>query len=140
MQIEGTDDETTLTVYDTPKEVKEYRYKYPSLSDYRYVVCSKGRVIVEAPDGTQITIFDRSSEYHEYAAQKKLRRRPIAIRQLIIFLVFMALLIWGLDKSGFARSGYANSPMYDLSDFACELDRQWMYHAVAQSILAKGVL
>ncbi|MDD6204749.1 MAG: hypothetical protein PUC05_07150 [Firmicutes bacterium] len=48
--------------------------------------------------------------------------------------------IWGLDKSGFARSGYANSPMYDLSDFACELDRQWMYHAVAQSILAKGVL
>ena len=85
-----------MTVYDTPKEVKEYRYKYPSLSDYRYVVCSKGQVIVEAPDGTQITIFDRFSEY---AAQKKLRRRPIAIRQLIIFLVFMALLIWGLDKS-----------------------------------------
>lgn len=56
-------------------------------------------MIVEAPDGTQITIFDRSSEYNEYAAQKKLRRRPIAIRQLIIFLVFMALLIWVLDKS-----------------------------------------
>lgn len=35
LAIEGTDDETTLTVYDTPKEVKEYRYKYPSLSDYR---------------------------------------------------------------------------------------------------------
>ncbi|MEI3428630.1 MAG: hypothetical protein V8Q82_05310 [Christensenellales bacterium] len=66
-----------MTVYDTPKEVKEYRYKYPSLSDYRYVVCSKGRVIVEAPDGTQITIFDRSSEYNEYAAQKNSEGVPL---------------------------------------------------------------
>lgn len=131
MQIEGTDDETTLTVYDTPKEVKEYRYKYPSLSDYRYVVCSKGRVIVEAPDGTQITIFDRSSEYNEYAAQKKLRRRPIAIRQLIIFLVFMALLIWGLDKSiepapldsVYLRSSQNSQPNSDASDVNSRKER-----------------
>mgnify|MGYP001030954182 CR=1 FL=1 len=99
LAIEGTDDETTLTVYDTPKEVKEYRYKYPSFSDYRYVTCSKGRVIVEAPDGTQITIFDRTSEYQEYADQEELGKRPFAIWQLIIFLICMALLIWVLDKS-----------------------------------------
>ncbi len=88
-----------MTVYDTPKEVKEYRYKYPSLSDYRYVACSKGKVIVEAPDGMQITIFDRTSEYKEYADQEELGKRPFAIWQLIIFLIFMALLIWVLDKS-----------------------------------------
>ncbi len=97
--LKGTNDEIVMTVYATPTEVENYLYKRPFLSDYRYIACSKGKVIVEAPDGTQITIFDRTSEYKEYAAQKELRRRPLAIRQLIIFLVFMALLIWGLDKS-----------------------------------------
>ena len=88
-------------------------------------------MIVEAPDGTQITIFDRSSEYNEYAAQKKLRRRPIAIRQLIIFLVFMALLIWGLDKSiepapldsVYLRSSQNSQPNSDASDVNSRKER-----------------
>ena len=99
LAIDGKNDEMTMTVYDTPKDVKEFRYKYPSFSDYKYIVRSKGRVIVEGPDGTQITIFDRADEYNEYIAQEEAKNRPIVIRKLIIFLVFIAALIWAIDKS-----------------------------------------
>jgi len=49
--------------------------------------------------------------------------------------------VWGLDKSPFAESGYGNVPQCDSYNSLMQSpDRQWMYHAVAQAILAKGVL
>ncbi len=49
--------------------------------------------------------------------------------------------VWGLSNSPFAETGYGNAPNNDsYNNIAGDLDNQWMYHAVAQVILAKGVL
>lgn len=49
--------------------------------------------------------------------------------------------VWGLSNSPFAQDGYGNVPQCDSYNTLMQTpDKQWMYHAVAQTILAKGVL
>ncbi len=49
--------------------------------------------------------------------------------------------VWGLSNSPFAEAGYGNAPQCDSYNSLMQSpDKQWMYHAVAQTILAKGVL
>jgi len=49
--------------------------------------------------------------------------------------------IWGLNGSDFYEDGYTNAPDNDnYGNISGDLDKQWIYHSVAQSILAKGVL
>lgn len=50
--------------------------------------------------------------------------------------------VWGLSKNAdFNEEGFANVPDNDnFSSSNNKLDQQWMYHAVAQTILAKNIL